>query len=117
MIRDIVYPGNIFRTLLDELLAILNENSLGIGIYALTCEVVYRSIDVELVSLDLVDARNISGNLEVSDFPCTGSFVGAYILEADLYLLALITGKAYCLSLKGEKLLSCGTSGYAIEVI
>lgn len=56
MIRDIVYPGNTFRTLLDELLAILNENSLGIGIYALTCEIVYRSVHVELVGIDFVDA-------------------------------------------------------------
>ncbi len=90
---------------LDELLAILDKDSLGICVYALTCEVVYRSIDVELVSLDLVDARNISGNLEVSDFPCTGSLVGADILEANLDLLALIAGKADCLCLKRREAL------------
>ena len=51
----------------DELLAVLDEDTLGVLAYALACEVEYRSVSLGLVCCDVADAVCSGCELEAID--------------------------------------------------
>ena len=102
---------SIADALLYELLAILDKDALGVLAHTLTSKVVDRSVGVELLGCNVVDACLWAcSNDEVANFPCSGSLVRAYILEAYLYSLALISSKADGLSLEWREALAIRNS-------
>ena len=71
----------------DELLAVLDEDTLGVLAYALACEVEYRSVSLGLVCRDVADAVCSGCELEAAE---------ARLCALAEYVVCLVCGSVEC---------------------